>query len=127
LGGALVARVGRVVMVVGGGPDNAGGRGFVRGGGPIPSLRVPSAFTAEIFGPSGRDGRPVPASEMVGSLDGCVVSWSSSASMRILRLRDVVVGREEENEAGIVLSRIQYQTRCLVASRRGSRYGASVT
>jgi hypothetical protein len=38
LGGALVARAGRVVMVVGGGPDNAGGRGLVRGGGPTPRL-----------------------------------------------------------------------------------------
>ena len=102
-GGALVARVGRVVMLVGGGPDNAGGRGLVRGGGPIPNLRVPLAFVADMFCPRGRVGRPVPASAMVGSLDGWVDSWSSSGSTRSLRLRDVVVGRDEENEAGIVL------------------------
>ena len=89
-------------MVVGGGPDNAGGRGLVRGGGPKPSLRVLLAFVTEIFCPRGRVGRPVPASAMVGSLDGWVYSGSSSVPVGSLRLRDVVAGRDEENEAGIL-------------------------
>lgn len=89
-------------MVVGGGPDKAGGRGLVRGGGPIPSLRVLLVFTTEIFCPSGRVGRPVSASAIVGSLDGWMDSWSSSVSAS-LRLKEVEAGREEENEAGIVL------------------------
>ena len=101
MGGALVARVGRVVMVVGGGPDNAGGRGLVRGGGPIPRFRVFPTLTAVTFCVRGRIGRPVPVSAMVGSLDGCLNSWSSS--LRSFRLRDVAEGRETENEAGIVL------------------------
>ena len=89
-------------MVVGGGPDNAGGRGLVRGGGPRPSLRVLPVFVAEIFCPKGRVGRPVPASAIVGSLDGWVDSRSSSsAPAGSLRLRDVGAGRDEENEAGI--------------------------
>jgi hypothetical protein len=89
-------------MVVGGGPDNVGGRGLVRGGGPIPSPRVVPAFIAEMFCPRGRVGRPVPASAIVGSLDGWADSWSS-VSGRSLRLREVIAGRDEENEAGIVL------------------------
>ena len=89
-------------MVVGGGPDNAGGRGLVRGGGPKPSLRAFPAFVAEMLFPKGRVGRPVPASAMVGSLDGWVDSWSSSLTVASLRLREVVAGSEEENEAGII-------------------------
>ncbi|SRR6266446_3054738 len=89
-------------MVVGSEPDNAGGRGFVRGGGPRPSLRVVLVFVTEIFCPRGRVGRPVPASAMVGSLDGCVDSWRSSVSVGSLRLREVTAGREKENEAGIL-------------------------
>lgn len=97
-------------MVVGGGPDSAGGRGLVRGGGPKPSLRVLPAFVAEIFCPRGRVGLPVPASAMVGSLDGWVDSWSSSVSLRSLRLRDVEAGRDEENEAGILSRDTRSQT-----------------
>jgi hypothetical protein len=88
-------------MVLGGGPDNAGGRGFVRGGGPKPSLRVLPAFVAEMFCPRGRVGRPVPTSAIVGSLDGWMGSWSSSV-VESLRLSDVEAGRDEENEAGIL-------------------------
>lgn len=87
-------------MEVGGGPDNVGGRGLVSGGGPNPNPRVAPTFIAEKFCVRGRVGRPVPASAMVGSLDGCAESHSSS--LRILRLRDVTGGRDEENEAGIL-------------------------
>ena len=87
-------------MEVGGGPDNVGGRGLVSGGGPNPNPRVAPTFIAEKFCVRGRVGRPVPASAMVGSLDGCAESQSSS--LRILRLRDVTGGRDEENEAGIL-------------------------
>jgi hypothetical protein len=97
-------------MVVGGGPDSAGGRGLARGGGPKPSLRVLPAFVAEIFCPRGRVGLPVPASAMVGSLDGWVDSWSSLVSLRSLRLRDVEAGRDEENEAGILSRDTRSQT-----------------
>lgn len=85
-GGALVARIGRVVMDVGGGPDNAGGRGLVRGGGPIPNPRVAPTFMTLRFCVRGRIGRPLPASAIVGSLDGCPGSYSSS--LTVLRLRD---------------------------------------
>ena len=95
-------------MVVGGGPDNAGGRGLVRGGGPRPSLRILPVFVAEIFCPRGRVGRPVPVSTIVGSLDGWVDSWSSSVPVGSLRFKEVVAGRDEENEAGI-LSRCKSQ------------------
>src|SRR5260221_664875 len=66
-------------MVVGGGPDSAGGRGLVRGGGPIPSLRAPLAFTAGIFCPRGRVCRPVPTSEMVGSVESSPFQTKSRA------------------------------------------------
>ena len=87
-------------MKVGGGPDNAGGRGLVRGGGPIPNPRVAPTFTADTFGLRGRVGRSLPASAMVGSFDGCTESCSSS--LATLRLRDVTAGSDEENEAGIL-------------------------
>jgi hypothetical protein len=87
-------------MDVGGGPDNAGGRGLVSGGGPNPNPRAAPTFMAERFCVRGRIGRPLPASAIVGSLDGCTESYSSS--LRILRLRDVTGGRDEENEAGIL-------------------------
>ena len=99
-------------MEVGGGPDNAGGRGLVRGGGPIPNPWVAPTFIADVFCLRGRVGRPLPASAMVGSLDGCAGSCSSS--LGILRLRDVMVGSDEENEAGILSgssrSRVAFQT-----------------
>lgn len=88
-------------MDVGGGPDNAGGRGLVSGGGPIPSPRVAPPFMTVRFCVRGRIGRPLPASAIVGSLDGGPGSYSSSIT--VLRLRDVVWGRDEENEAGILV------------------------
>ena len=105
LGSALVAQVGHVVMVMGGGLDNTGGHGLVRGGGPIPSLQVPLVFVTEIFHPRGHTGRPVSASAIVGSLNGGVYSRSqlSSVSLRNSHLRDIAAGKADENEAGINL------------------------
>jgi len=108
-------------MEVGGGPDNAGGRGLVRGGGPIPNPWVAPTFIADVFCLRGRVGRPLPASAMVGSLDGCAGSCSSS--LGILRLRDVMVGSDEENEAGILSG----SSRSSLASRARCVRDASIT
>ncbi len=121
MGGALVARVGRVVMEGGGRSDNAGGRGLVRGGGPIPNPRVGPTFITDMFCLRGRGcvGRPLPASVMVGSLEGRAESHSSS--LRTLRLRDVIGGSDEEKEAGILANAERFVTVTELVDRRVSR------